>query len=67
VVLKLAAAYLLAMGSWVLLLGWVATLFGRQQPPTEEALVAVPVLARPPEGKQATAVEVPPPDEGGLA
>ena len=35
-VLKLAAAYLLAVGSWVLLLGWVATLFGRKKPPAEE-------------------------------
>jgi hypothetical protein len=31
VALKLAATYLLAVGSWVLLLGWVAVLFGRQQ------------------------------------
>ena len=48
VVLKLNATYLLAMGSWVLLLGWVAVLIGRQQPP-EEALVAVPSPAGPPE------------------
>lgn len=32
VALKLAAAYLLAVGSWTLLLGWAAVLFGRQQP-----------------------------------
>jgi hypothetical protein len=67
VVLKLAAAYLLAVGSWVLLLGWVATLLGRQYPPTEEALVAVPVLAGPPQGEQSARAEIPPPDEGGLA
>jgi hypothetical protein len=30
--LKLAASYLLVIGSWVLLLGWAAVLFGRQQP-----------------------------------
>jgi hypothetical protein len=57
VALKLAATYLLAVGSWVLLLAWVATLFGRQQPPAEEALVPIPVpeLAGPPEaGKQAS-------------
>jgi len=54
VTLKLAVTYLLAMGSWVLLLGWVAVLFGRQQPPRKEVLVAVPALVGPPEpGKQA--------------
>jgi hypothetical protein len=36
--LKLAASYLLAMGSWILLLGWAAVLFGRQVPQTDEAL-----------------------------
>ena len=50
VILKLAACYLLVMGSWVLLLGWQATLFaGKQAPPTEEALAAVPVLSGPPD------------------
>jgi hypothetical protein len=63
VVLKLAAAYLLGVGSWVLLLGWAATLFGREEPPREEALVAVPVLAGQPEGSRSAAVEIPPPDE----
>jgi hypothetical protein len=29
--LKLGAAYVLAVGCWVVLLGWVATLFGKQQ------------------------------------
>jgi hypothetical protein len=32
VTLKLIAAYLLVVGIWVLLLGWVAVLFGRQKP-----------------------------------
>ena len=63
VVLKLAAAYLLGVGSWVLLLAWAATLFGREEPPKEEALVAVPVLAGQPEGSRSAAVEIPPPDE----
>jgi hypothetical protein len=45
--LKLAGAYLLAVGCWVLLLAWAAVLFGRQQPPPEESLAAVPVLAGP--------------------
>jgi hypothetical protein len=58
VTLKLAAAYLLEMGSWVLLMAWVAVLLGRQQPPTEEALVAVPVLAGPPEDSKQTSVKL---------
>jgi hypothetical protein len=63
VVLKLAVAYLLAVGSWVLLLGWVATLLGRQRRPAEEALVAVPVLSGPQQGKQGATTEIPPPDD----
>ena len=63
VVLKLAAVYLLAVGSWVLLLAWVATLFGRQIPPEGDALVAVPVFTGPPLGKQRATGEIPPPDE----
>jgi hypothetical protein len=63
VTLKLAAAYLLAVGSWLLLLGWLAVLFGRQQPPAVEA--PVPVAAGPEEETQSA--EIPPPDEGGLA
>jgi len=58
--LKLAATYLLAVGSWVFLLGWVATLFGRQKPPAEEVLVPAPVLAGPPERVQAAKVGTPP-------
>jgi hypothetical protein len=50
VTLKVLVTYILAVGTWVLLLGWVTTLFSRQQPPTEESLVAIPV-------------EIPPPDE----
>ena len=67
VVLKLTAAYVLAVGTWVLLLARVATLFGRQTPPSEEALVAVPVLTGPTAGKQSATAEIPPPDEGGIA
>jgi hypothetical protein len=64
VVLKLAATYVLAIGTWVLLLAWVATLFGRQaSPPVEEALVAVPVLTGPQQGKHGATAEIPPPDE----
>ena len=61
--MKLTVAYLLAVASWVLLLGWWATLFGRQEPPAEEVLVAVPVLAGPEEGSRSAVVEIPPPDE----
>jgi hypothetical protein len=32
VAFKLTGAYLLAIVFWVLLLGWLAVLFGRQQP-----------------------------------
>jgi hypothetical protein len=68
VVLKLAAAYLLAVGSWVLLLGWVATLFGRQLPfaghkhPGADALLPVPILSGPPDRSLGAKAE-PPPDE----
>jgi hypothetical protein len=61
--LKLAAAYLLAVASWVLLLAWWATLFAaRRQPPTEEMLVAVPVLAGPPEDHRSAKADISPPD-----
>lgn len=62
--LKLAATYLLGVGCWVLVLGWLAVLFGRQQrPPAEEVLVAVPVLTWPEERSGSAKAEVPPPDE----
>jgi hypothetical protein len=61
--LKLAAAYLLAVSSWVVLLAWCTVLFGRQEkPPTEEALVAVPVLPGPPDRELKARVQ-PPPEE----
>jgi hypothetical protein len=62
VVLKLIAVYLLAVGSWVLTLAWAATLFGRQERPNEEALVAAPVIAGPPEGELSARAEIPPPE-----
>jgi hypothetical protein len=50
VILKLAATYVLAVGSWVLLLAWWATLFMRPQGSgDDEELVAVPVLSGPPD------------------
>jgi len=58
---KLAAAYLLAMSSWVMLLAWWAVLFSRdEKPPSEEALVAVPVLAGPPERELRARASLPP-------
>jgi hypothetical protein len=62
--LKIGGAYLLAVGSWVLLLGWWATLFVvRKKPPTEEALVAVPVLSGPPGRARSARADVPPLDD----
>ncbi|MGD0801138.1 MAG: hypothetical protein ABR906_07480 [Terracidiphilus sp.] len=59
VALKLAAAYLLAVGSWVLLLGWAAVLFGRQQQPADEELIPVPALVGPPEPEMQASVKLP--------
>lgn len=61
---KLAGAYMLAVVSWVLLLGWWAALFSAgRKPPFEEALVAVPVLAGPPDRGLRARAEIPPPEE----
>ena len=62
VVLKLIAVYLLAVGTWVLTLAWAATLFGREERPCEEVLVAVPVISGPPEGELSAKADVRPPD-----
>lgn len=58
VALKLIATYFLSVSSWVLLLGWVAVLFARQQPPTEEVLVGVPALVGAPEGSKQASVKL---------
>ncbi len=61
VVLKLAASYLLGVGCWVLMLAWLAVLFGRQQlPPAEEALVPAAVLTGPEERSASVEADVPP-------
>jgi hypothetical protein len=60
--LKLAASYLLAVGSWVMLLGWAAVLFGRQQPPAAKALAGVPALVGTPEPDKRDSVKLPLPD-----
>jgi len=60
---KLAGAYLLAVSSWVLLLAWWAVLFSpRQAPPTEEALVAIPVSKGPPDRELKAKADIPPPE-----
>jgi hypothetical protein len=46
--LKLAASYLLAMSSWVLLVAWNAVLFGSQRPKTDEALEIILGQTQPP-------------------
>jgi hypothetical protein len=61
---KLAGAYILAVVSWVLLLGWWATLFSRRgKPPAEEAPVAVPVLSGPPDRGLKAKADIPPAEE----
>jgi hypothetical protein len=63
---KLAGAYLLAVGSWVLLLGWIAALMSRTaprtNPPDDESLVAVPAAPGPPRGSDSVRLPLP---EGG--
>jgi hypothetical protein len=62
VALKLVAAYLKAMGCWVLVLAWAAVLFGRQQPPALEDPIAVPALVGPPEPDKQDSVKLPLPE-----
>jgi hypothetical protein len=60
VALKLAAAYILAIGSWVFTLAWWATLFFRgTRPPEEEVMVAVPVLTGPPDRNLKAKADIP--------
>jgi hypothetical protein len=62
--LKLAGAYVVAVGSWVLLLAWWATLFIlRKKPPRDEALVTSPVLTGPRDRSRSAVVDIPPPDD----
>jgi hypothetical protein len=66
--LKLAGAYVLGVGVWVLVLGWWAVLFDGTEPggnagPDGDARVPVPVLSGPPDRElRARAVTQ---DEGG--
>jgi hypothetical protein len=55
--LKLGLASVLEMGIWVLLLGWLAVLFNRQQPPAEEALAVIPAADEPPEPSNQASVK----------
>jgi hypothetical protein len=63
--LKLAATYVLAVGCWVLLLAWVAMLFGRQRPrpDADDQLARVTVAVGPPGFSRGAAAEVPPGDD----
>ncbi len=61
--LKLAAAYLFAIGSWVLLLGWCAVLLDRRkQSPPEKELAEIPALVGPPEPEKRASVKLPLPE-----
>jgi hypothetical protein len=63
VTIKLIGAYLLAVGSWVLLLAWLGVLFRLPDaPPGDDALVAEPALAGPPD-RELRARAFPPPDD----
>jgi len=69
-VFKLVGAYLLTVGSWVMLLAWWATLFSprRKRPSdSDEASVAVPVLSGPPLRDRSAKADVPPPDNDNPA
>ncbi len=65
--LKDAVNASLAMGSWVLLLGWLGVLFGRLQPPPEEALQAVSLVPAPEAGTRSAVAEIPPGEDGSGA
>lgn len=62
VTLKLVVSYLLLVGSWVLLLGWTAVLFGRQVPPAGKALAGAPALVGTPDPDKQDSVKLPLPD-----
>ena len=57
VAFKLTGAYLLAVSFWILLLGWLAVLFGCRQSPAEEQPLPDSVQAGPPEKHGKAAVE----------
>jgi len=68
VCLRTSIGGLLEVGTWVILLAWLAVLFGhRQEPgsqsPQDEALLPVPVPTGPPDGTLSAKAEVPPPGE----
>jgi len=52
VALKLAASYLLAVGSWVMLLAWAGVLFARQKPHEEEQLLSLGLAGPEDKGQQ---------------
>jgi hypothetical protein len=60
--LKLAASYLLAVGSWVVLLAWAAVLFGRQQTSAADASANVAPTVEPQEKINQPSTEPPLPE-----
>lgn len=63
VTLKLVVAYLLVIGSWVLLLGWCAVLLDRRkEPPAEKEFAEIPALVGPPEPDKKLSVKLPLPE-----
>ena len=60
---KLACAYILAVGSWVMLLAWYAALFKLHLPPGEGAMAPAPVLTGPPHRESRAKAGIPPRDD----
>ncbi|MGD0097282.1 MAG: hypothetical protein ABSB60_12360 [Terracidiphilus sp.] len=60
--LRAGGTVLLVMGSWVLLLGWLAVLLDRQRLPSNETPTGVPALVGPPEPDKQGSVKAPLPE-----
>jgi len=59
ITLKLLATYLLSVGSWVLLLGWMSVLFSPPQSPSLPESAPVPAPVEPPDDHNQEAVKLP--------
>jgi hypothetical protein len=57
-------ANLISAAVWVVLLGWLAVLFGRQNPPKEEVMVREPVGVGPKEDVRRAKADLPEPEPG---
>lgn len=60
--LRACAICLLAMGSWVLLLGWLAVLLDRLRPHSDQTPTSIPALVGPPEPDKRDSVKLPLPE-----